>query len=122
MHNRTAERFTNYEGVMSDPNRSLKEKIIHLQKAIDDAARRKIYYASLQLQLRQCCYDRSKEAYKKTLEEVKIKRRWVQFLCKLHKLALNYNEVQYCMVSVRFIRNTFKAIKETRNGEPDDWK
>ena len=70
---RTEERFTSYEGVMSDPNLTLTEKIIHLQKAIDDATRRKVYFASLQGKLLQSCFDRSKEAYKKTLEEVKIK-------------------------------------------------
>ena len=31
----TNERFTNYDGVMSDPNLTLVEKIIKLQKAID---------------------------------------------------------------------------------------
>ena len=31
---RTNERFTNYDGVMSDDNLSLPQKIIHLQKAI----------------------------------------------------------------------------------------
>ena len=48
---RTNERFTNYEGVMSDPNLTLAEKIIKLQKAIDDVTRRKIHWASLQGQL-----------------------------------------------------------------------
>ena len=46
--NKTHERFTNYDGVMSDDKLSLPQKITHLQKAIDDAIRRKIYYASLQ--------------------------------------------------------------------------
>ena len=32
---RTNERFTNYDGVMSDPNLTLAEKINHLQKAIE---------------------------------------------------------------------------------------
>ena len=48
---RTNERFTNYDGVMSDDNLSLPQKIIHLQKAIGDATRRKIHYASLQGEL-----------------------------------------------------------------------
>ena len=39
-----AERFTDYEGVMSDPNLTLTEEIINLQKAIDDATRWKIYF------------------------------------------------------------------------------
>ena len=38
---RTNERFTNYDGVMSDDSLSLSQKIIHLQKVIDDATRRK---------------------------------------------------------------------------------
>ena len=40
---RTNERFTNYDGVMSDDNLSLSQKIIHLQKVIGDATRRKIH-------------------------------------------------------------------------------
>ena len=39
---RTNERFTNYDGVMSDDSLSRPQKIIHLQKAIGDATRRKI--------------------------------------------------------------------------------
>ena len=42
LSNKTHERFTNYDGVMSDNNLSLPQKIIHLLKAIDDAIRRKI--------------------------------------------------------------------------------
>ena len=34
---RTNERFTNYDGVMSDDSLSRPQKIIHLQKAIDYA-------------------------------------------------------------------------------------
>ena len=93
----TAERFTDYEVVMYDPNLTVTEKIIQLQKAIDDATSRKISFASLQRKLLQSCFDRSKKVYKKTLEEVKIKKRWLQFLRKLHKLVLNYNQPQYCM-------------------------
>ena len=37
---RTNERFTNYDDVMSDDSLSWTQKIIHLQKAIDDATRR----------------------------------------------------------------------------------
>ena len=48
LSNKTHERFINYDGVMSDDNLSLSQKIIHLQRAIDDATLRKIYYASLQ--------------------------------------------------------------------------
>ena len=45
---RKAERFKDYEGLMSDPNLTLTEKIIHLHKAIDNTTRRKIYFALLQ--------------------------------------------------------------------------
>ena len=53
---RTNERFTNYDGVMSDDSLSRPQKIIHLQKAIGDATRRKILYASLQGQLPEECF------------------------------------------------------------------
>ena len=53
---RTNERFTNYDGVMSDDSLSLSQKIIHLEKAIDDATRRKIHYASLQGELFEKCF------------------------------------------------------------------
>ena len=70
---RTEERFTSYEGVISDPNLTLMDKIFKLQKAINDATRRNIHFASLQGKLPQSCFDESKEAYKETLEQVKIK-------------------------------------------------
>ena len=107
---------------MFDSNPDLKAKINHLQQAIEDATRRKVYFASLLGELLQSCFDESKEAYKKTLEEVKIKRQWAQFLRKLHKLVLNYNQLQYCMVSLRFIQINFKAIEEICESEPDNWK
>ena len=44
---RTAERFIEYQGVMIDSNLDSTAKINHLQKAIDDATRRKVYFASL---------------------------------------------------------------------------
>ena len=88
---RMVERFTNYDEVMSDRNLTLKEQIIYLQKAIDNATRRKVYFALLQGQLLQSCFDESKEAYKETLKEVKIKKRWALFLRKLYKLILEYN-------------------------------
>ena len=117
---RMTETFTDYRGVESDPNLTLVEKIIKLQEAIDDATRRKVYFASLLGELLQSCFDESKEAYKKTLEEVK--RQWAQFLCKLHKLVLNYNQLQYCMVSLCFIQINFNVIEEICESEPDNWK
>ena len=43
--NKTKERFTTYDGVMTDDDLSLPQKVIHLQRAIDDVTRKKIYYA-----------------------------------------------------------------------------
>ena len=53
---RTNERFTDCNGVMLDPNLTSTQKIIYLQKGIEDSTRRKIYYASLQGELfEKCC-------------------------------------------------------------------
>ena len=119
---RMTERFIEYQEVMADSNLDLTAKINHLQKAINDATRRKVYFASLLGELLQSCFDESKETYKKTLEEVKIKRQWAQFLRKLYKLVLNYNQLQYCTVSLRFIQINFKPIEEICESEPDNWK
>ena len=102
LSNKPNERFSNYDGVMSDDNLSLPRKIIYFQKGIDDSTRRKIYYASLQGQLLEECFLQSKKVYKETLEEMKITRQWVIFLRKLYKLILNYSELQFCTVSLRF--------------------
>ena len=72
LSNKTNERFTNYDGVMTDDNLSLPQKVIHLQRAIDDVTRRKIYYASLQGQLLENAFRQLREAYRETLEETKI--------------------------------------------------
>ena len=72
LSNKTNERFTTYDGVMSDDGLTLPQKVIHLQRAIDDATRRKIYYASLQRQLLEKCFLQLKKVYKETLEETKI--------------------------------------------------
>ena len=77
---RTNERFTNYDGVMSDDSLSLSQKIVHLKKAIGDAMRRKIHYASLQGELFEKCLLQSKKVSKETLEETKFSRWWVLFL------------------------------------------
>ena len=79
LSNKTHERFTNYDGVMFDDNLSLPQKIIHLQKAIDDSTRRKIYYASLQGEVLEGCFQQLKKVYKETLEETKFTRRWHYF-------------------------------------------
>ena len=72
LSNKTNERFTNYDGVMTDDNLSLPQKVIHLQRAIDDVTRRKIYYASLQGQLLENAFRQLREVYRETLEETKI--------------------------------------------------
>ena len=40
LSNKTHERFTNYDGVISDDNLSLPQKIIYFQKGIEDSTRR----------------------------------------------------------------------------------
>ena len=122
LHNMMTDTFTNYSGVQYDPNLTLVERMIKLQKAIDDATRRKVHYASLLGELLQSCFNELKETYKKTLEEVNIKRQWAQFLHKLYKLSSNYNQLQYCTVPLRFIQINFKAIEEICESEPDNWK
>ena len=77
---RTNERFTDCDGVMLDPNLTPTQKIIHLQKGIEDSTRRKIYYASLQGELLEKCIHQSKKVYEEILVETKITRRWAQFL------------------------------------------
>ena len=119
---RTNERFTNYDGVMSDDSLSLSQKIIHLHKELDDATRRKIHCASLQGELFEKCFLQSKKVYKETLEETKFSRRWVLFLRKLHKLALEYNQIIYCTVPLSYICSNFKIIEEICERNKDRWK
>ena len=80
LSSKTKERFTTYDGVMTDDDLSLPQKVIHLQRAIDDVTRRKIYYASLQGQLLEKCFFQSKKVYRETLEETKITMQWSIFL------------------------------------------
>ena len=42
LSNKTNERFTTYDGEMSDNGLTLPQKVIHLQRAIDDVTRRQI--------------------------------------------------------------------------------
>ena len=60
---------------MSDPSLTLAQKIIYLQKAIDDVTRRKILWALLQGELLEGCFHQSKKVYEETLVETKITRR-----------------------------------------------
>ena len=119
---RTNERFTDCDGVMLDPNLSSTQKIIRLQKGIEDSTRRKICYASLQGELFEKCCLQSKKVYKETLEETKFTRWWVLFLRKLYKLALEYNQIMYCTVSLSYFRSDFKVIEEICKRNKDRWK
>ena len=119
---RTAESFKDYDGVMSDSTLSLVQKIIKLQEAIEDVTRRKIHFALLQGELLESCFEESKEAYKRLLEQVNIKKGWALFLCKLHKLVLEFNQLAFCTVSLHFICYNFKAIEEICKSDPDNWK
>ena len=122
LSNKTNERFTTSNGVMCDDGLSLPQKVIHLQRAIDDATRRKIFYASLLGQLLEKCFLQSKKVYKETLEEMKITMQWSIFLRKLHKLILNYSELQFYTVSLRFFHSNFKIIKEICKCDKERWK
>ena len=122
LSNKTKERFTTYDGVMSDDSLTLPEKVKLLQKAIDDATRRKIHYASLQGQLLEKCFLQSRKVYKETLEKTEITMQWSIFLQKLYKLILSYRELQFCTVSLRFFRSNFKIIKKICECNKDRWK
>ena len=119
---RMTEAFTDYHGVQYDPNLTLVERMIKLQKAIDDATRRKIHYASLLGELLQSCFNESKKAYKEALEQAKIKRWWAFFLRKLHKFIDQYKQLAFCTVSLRFICYNFKEMEKICKSEPDNWK
>ena len=80
LSNKTNKRFTNYEGVINDPNLTLTQKIIYLHKALGNETRRKMYWASLQGEVLEECFHKLKKVYKETLEETEITRRWVLFL------------------------------------------
>ena len=122
LSNKTYESFTNYDRVMSDDKLSLPQKVIHLQKGVDDSTRRKIYYGLLQGQLLEKCFLQSKKVYKETLEETKITRQWLIFLRKVYKLILNYSELQFCTVSLRFFHPNFNIVKEICKRNKERWK
>ena len=106
LSNKTYESFTSCDGVMTDNNLSLPQKVIYLQRATDEVTRRKIYYTSLQGQLLEKCFLQSKKVYKETLEETKIMIQWLIFLKTLYKLILNYSELQFCTISLHFFTLT----------------
>ena len=122
LSNKTYESFTNYDCVMSDDKLSLPQKVIHLQKGVEDSTRRKIYYALLQGQLLEKCFLQLKKVYKETSEEMNVTRWWVLFLRKLHKLVVNYSGLQFCAVSLHFFRSNFKIIKEICKHDKEGWK
>ena len=112
----------NYEDVINDPNLTLTQKIIYLQKGIDDETRRKILYASLQGKLLEECFQQSKKVYEETLKKTKISRQWARFLRKLHKLVLNYSQLNFCTVPLRFLHSNLKIIEEICERDKEKWK
>ena len=62
------------EGKTRPKKPSLVQKIIKLQEAINDATRRKIHFTLYQGKLLEDCFCRSKETYKRTLEQVNVKK------------------------------------------------
>ena len=98
LQNSSRERFTNYDNVCFDQNLTDTEKIIAYQKAIDDATRRTIHFASLQGEIMERYYKKSKAEYKVLLRDAKVGVRWAQFLRKLCKLVVVYNQLSYCTV------------------------
>ena len=122
LSNKSNERFTNYFGVTNDPNLTPTQKIIYLQKGVDDSTRRKIYYASLQEKVLEECFQQLKKVYKETLEETKITRWWALFLRKLHKLVLNYSQLKFCTVPLHFLHCNFKIIEEICEHNKERWK
>ena len=122
LSNKTNERITNYDVVINDKNLTPAQKIINLQKGVDDSTRRKIYFAPLQGKVLEECFKKLKKVYKETLEETKVTRLWTLFLQKLHKLVLNYNQLQYCTVPLRFLHCNFKVILEICKRDKERWK
>ena len=122
LSNKTNESFSDYFDVINDPKLTLAQKIIYFQKGVDDSTRRKIYYASLQEKVLEECFQQSKKVYKETLEETKITRRWALFLRKLHKLVLNYGQLNFCTVPLCFLHCNVKIIEEVCKRDKERWK
>ena len=83
---------------MRDPNLTSTQKIINLQKGIEDSTRRKIYYASLQGELFEKCCLRSKKVHKETLEETKYYKTVGAIFKKIRQTCsgIQSNYVLYC--------------------------
>ena len=122
LSNKSNEKFTDYFGVINYPNLTPTQKITYFQKGVDDSTRRKICYASLQRKVLEECFQQSKKVFKETLEETKITRRWVLFLRKLHKLVLNYSQLNFCTVPLPFLHCNFKIIEEICKRDKEGWK
>ena len=122
LQNRSRKRFTNYDNICFDQNLTDTEKIIAYPKGIDDAMRRTIHFASLQGEIMERCYKKSKAECKVLLRDAKVGVRWAQFLRKLYKLVVVYNQLSYCIVSLRYIRYNFKFIEEICKTDPGQWK
>ena len=80
--------------------------------------RRTIHFASLQGEIMERCYKKSKAEYK----DAKVGVRWAKFLRKLYKLVVVYNQLSYCTVLLRYIRSNFKFIEEICKTDPGQWK
>ena len=84
--------------------------------------RRTIHFASLQGEIMERCYKKSRAEYKVLLRDVKVGVCWAQFLRKLYKLVVVCNQLSYCTVSLRYIRFNFKFIEEICKTDPGQWK
>ena len=83
LRGRSNERFTNYEGIDDDESLTTVQKINMHQRAIEDATRRKIYYASMQGRLLDICFNQGRNVYQRMLNKTGIKRRWASFFEKI---------------------------------------
>ena len=120
---RSAERFTNYEGIDDDDrNLTTVQKINMYQRAINDATRRKIYYASMQGRLLDICFTQGKNIYQRTLNKTGIKGQWANFLRKLPMFVNVYNQLSHCTVSLSYIRHNFKSIEVICRRHLESWK
>ena len=119
---RMTEAFTDYHGVESDPNLTLVEKMIKFQKAIDDATRRKVYFASFWGNCHKIVSMNQRKPTRKHWRRLGLRDSGCNVCVHSTNWFFNYNQLQYCMVSLHFIQINFKAIEEICESEPDNWK
>ena len=67
-------------------------------------------------------FEESEAEYKVLLRDAKVGVPWAQFLRKLHKLVIVYNQLSYCIVSLLYIQSNFKFIEEICKTDPRQWK